>query len=187
MKRIILLACLLSLVGCAKRPVIANLSLMLGDQPTGIYTDGTTAAISGDDLRKLAEIVIYRNKQPIVGLANRIAPQLVIKEKLIAGLQEQGLLLESSSPVSLHFNIDELVVNVIRPNFLYSANAKTHLTLIVKKDGVTLTKSYDRKSNRDTATRPDLDELEKLLNKQLSDVVNKILMDEEVQKFINKR
>ncbi len=106
---------------------------------------------------------------------------------LIAGLQEQGLLFEPSSPVDLHFNIDELVVNVVRPKFLYSANAKTHLTLIVKKNGITLTKSYDRKSNRDTATRPDLDELEELLSRQLTDVVNKILMDEEVRNFINKR
>ncbi len=54
-----------------------------------------------------------------------------------------------------------------------------------KNGKVTLTKTYDREANNESVTRPPVQDLEKLSNDQLTEIVNQILQDEKVQAIIN--
>ena len=187
MKKLILLTCLVLLAGCAKQPVIANLNVRLGEVSAGIYGAGASAIIKGQDARKSQEVVLYMSDRPATTLANMSEPVILISEKLAEGLLGQGLLLEPTSPVHLKFTINELVVGVTRPQTLYNADAKTYITLTVENRGTVFTKVYKREANQKSATRPDLPDLEPMLNSQLSDIIHQILTDEEVRKVIGRR
>jgi uncharacterized lipoprotein YajG len=187
MKKIILLTCLILLAGCAKQPVIANLSVRLGEVPAGIYGGGSSVLIIGQDARKSQEVVVYMTDQPATSLANISPPLQLISEKLAEGLQGQGLLLDRSSPVQLKFSINELQVWVTRPKVLYRADAKTYITLTIENRGALFSKDFKREANQESATRPKLPDLEAMLNSQLSDIIHQILVDEEARKLIGKR
>jgi uncharacterized lipoprotein YajG len=50
-----------------------------------------------------------------------------------------------------------------------------------------LTRVYRREARQSSATRPDLAVLENMLNSQISDILQQILQDEEVQAVISGR
>jgi uncharacterized lipoprotein YajG len=187
MNRILLLTCLLLLSACGKQPVIANLNPNLGDQPPGIYQRGTSAVITGQDARKSTEVVIFQNDEPPSRLANVSAPADLIAARLGAGLRDQGLVIEPSAPVRLKFVINELLVQVTRKNLRYTAEGKTHIVLTVENRGTVFTRVFKREAYNDSATRPDLPDLEKMLNTQLADIGRQILQDEEIRQLIGRK
>ena len=186
-KKIAILAFAFLLTGCsAKYPMNTNLSLQVSSQTSGIYNNDISAALKGHDARPDSAVVVYQLKdQPEIRIPNQTAPHILVTEQLANGLQDQGLLFKNASPVRIQLDLNELLVLVTRPKFLYSAKAKSHLTLTIKNEKITLTKTYDREANNDSATRPPVHELEKLLNDQLTNIVNQILQDEEVQATIS--
>jgi uncharacterized lipoprotein len=188
-KKIAILAFVVLLSGCsAKYPLNTNLDLQVNNQTSGIYNTGISAALRGHDARQDTAVVVYQLKgKPEIRIPNQTAPHIIITEQLANGLQEQGLVFKNRSPVSIQLDLNDLLVLVTRPKILYSAKAKSHLTLTLKNKTITLTKTYDREAKNDSATRPPVHELEKLLNDQLTDIVNQILQDEEVQATISKK
>jgi uncharacterized lipoprotein len=187
MNRLLILTGLfLVLVGCAKQPVIANLNPVFGEQPEGIY-HGVSVAITGQDLRKSSEVVVYMNDQPATRLANVTAPKDLIAKKLAGGLREQGLVIEPTSQVQLKFVVNDLLARVTHDKLLYSAVAKTHIILTVENQGSVFTKVFKREANNDSATRPDLPELEAMLNAQLTDIAQQIFQDEEIRRLLSKK
>lgn len=184
MKKILLLVCLLVLAGCAKQPVIANLNPFLGEQPPGIYRSGSTAVISGQDARKTAEVIVYHSDDPATRLANSDAPPILISARLADGFRDQGLDIQPSSPVHLKFVINELSVQVSHQKMLYTANAKTHIAFTVESRGTVFTKVFKREANNDSATRPRLPELERMLNEQLANIMMQITQDEEIRALV---
>lgn len=184
MNRLVLLACLLLLSGCtAKYPAIANLNLRVTAQPP-IYTDAD-AFIQGHDARKYKEVIIYQLKdQEPIGVPNISPPHILATERLAGGLRDQGLTFESISNVQIHLDIDELLVTVTKPKFLYTAEAKSRVTLKVIKSGTSLAKKYEREATQESAQRPDIRKLENMLNEQLSEIINQILQDQDVRSAI---
>lgn len=188
MKRIALIVWIVLVAGCsAKYPLTANLNLGVSSQPTGIYTPTLAAVLKGHDARKESAVVAYRIQgQPAILLPNETAPHALITDHLARGFTEQGLAFENGAPVRIQVNLDELLANVSRPKLLYSSTIKSHVTLTLTNRGTTLTKSYNREANRQSATRPPVQELEKILNDQLIDIIGQILQDEEVRVTIRR-
>lgn len=184
---VLLLTCLFLFVGCAKQPVIANLNPRLGEQPTGIYSGGFSATINGQDSRNSREVVTFLNDQPPTRLANVSAPVDLFTVKLAGALRDQGLAIESNSPVHLKFTINDLQVRVTHTSLLYSADAKTAITLAVENRGTVFTKVFKRDANNESATRPGLPDLEEMLNTQLADILQAIAQDVEIRQLISRR
>lgn len=187
MNRLLFFTCLFLLVGCAKQPVITNLNPHLGEQPPGIFGGGLSATINGQDARKSPEVVVFMNDQPPSRLANVSSPSDLIAARLGAGLRDQGLVIEPSSPVRLKFVINELLVQVTHQKLLYTAEGKTHIVLTVENRGAVFTRVFKREAYNDSATRPDLPDLEKMLNTQLADIVQQILQDQEIRQLISRK
>lgn len=177
------------LTGCgAQYPLTTNLSLEVSRQPAGIYHGDTTATLQGHDTRKDSAVVAYQLKgDPEIRIPNETEPHALVTNLLARGLIEQGLVFEGGAPVRIQLNLDELMASVTRPKFLYSTKARSHLNLTITNREITLTKAYDRETNRDSATRPPVQDLEKMLNDQLTDIVKQILQDEEVRTAISKK
>lgn len=188
MNRILLLcACIFLFAGCAKQPVIANLNPRISEQPSGIFAGQQTIAITGKDLRKTADVVVYLSDEPPTGLANVGSVQTLIADRLTEGLRSQGLHVDPSSPVRLKFDINELLVRVTRPKVLYLAEGKTYITLNVENRGAVFTRTYKREATKESARRPDLPKLEEMLNSQLAEIINMILQDAEVRSLIARK
>ena len=188
MKKIFLLALTILLTGCgAQYPLTTNLNLPPRSQPMGIYGNTFSAALKGHDARKESAVVIYQIKdKPKIEIPNEVAPHILVAERLADGLQKQGLSFQSDAPVYIQLDINELIATVTRPNVLYTTTAKSRLALTVRNSEITLTKTYSREANRDSATRPPVKDLEKLLNGQLTNIVNQILQDAEIRNAIRK-
>lgn len=189
MKKYFLLVFALLFSGCsAQYPATSNLSLEVGNQPYGIYDINTSAALKGHDARLDTAVVIYhlKGKSP-VRIPNHEPPHKLVTDQLAAGLQEQGLVFESGSSVRILVDLNDLVAIVTRANIIYSATAKSNLTLTIKNKDTSLIKTYNRQANRDSAGKPSVQDLEEMLNDQLNDIVNQILQDEEVRGAISKK
>ncbi len=189
MKKAAIVIFALLLTGCATQyPLTTNLKLQIAGQPFGIYTDNDLATLTGRDARKESAVVVYKfSGEPEIQIPNDSAPNLLVTEQLANGLQEQGLVFDSESPVHIELDVNKLVAVVTRPKILYSTNSQSHLTLTIRNREMSLTKTYNREANRDTATRPPVEDLEKVLNGQLTEIVNQILQDEEIQAAIRKQ
>jgi len=142
--------------------------------------------MKGHDSRKDSAVIVYRFKgEPEIWIPNETEPHIFIAKQLAAALQKQGLMFKDTSPVRIQLDLMELLATVTRPKLLYSTTARSHLTLTVKNRGMVLTKSYTREANRDSVTRPPVEELVKILDKQLTDIVDQILQDDEVRTTIS--
>jgi len=188
-KNLFIFALALLLTGCgAKYPLTTNLNLQVSSQTAGIYRSDISAALKGHDARQESGVIIYQLEgEPEIKIPNQTPPHILVTERLAIGLQEQGLVFESTSPVRILLDLKELLVSVTRPKVLYNAKAKSQLTLTVKNREFTLTKTFTRETNHDSVTRPPVQDLEKMLSDQLTELVDQILQDQEIQASISRK
>jgi uncharacterized lipoprotein len=185
MKKIFLFACVLLLPGCTvKYPETANLNLQVPVQSSVVYTN-STASVNGYDTRENPEIIVFKVKnESVVKVPSLNSPHVVITERLAGGLREQGLQFESNSPVRILIYLNQLLATVTKPKLLYNSEAVSQVTLEVITSRTSLTKKFTRNNSQESVSRPDLAEIEKMLNDQLSSIVNQILIDAEFRELI---
>lgn len=185
MKKLVLLACVLLFPGCTvKYPETANLSLQVPAQPSVVYTN-STASVSGHDARENPEIVVFKiQDEPVVKVPSLNSPHIVITERLTGGLREQGLQFESNSPVRILLNLNQLLATVTKSKMRYNTDAASQITLEVTTSKSSLKKKFTRNNSQESVSRPDIANIEKMLNDQLSSIVNQILADTEIAELI---
>jgi uncharacterized lipoprotein YajG len=66
----------------------------------------------------------------------------------------------------------------------YNSEAVSQITLEVTTSKASLKKKFTRNNSQESASRPDIAEIEKMLNDQLSSIVNQILTDKEIIELI---
>jgi len=170
--------------GCAQKyPLYTNLDLTLSHQPP-IFTD-VSASIEGYDKRYGEEVIVYQTgSQEPIKMDNMTPVHILVTERLADALREQGLQFDNDAEKRIIVEVRELLATVTRPKFLYTAEVKTGITLRVVKIDTSLVKKYDRQATRDTPGRPDVHELENMLDEQLSDIVAQILKDEDIRQAL---
>ncbi len=185
MKKIFLLAWVLLFPGCTvKYPETANLNLQVPVQSSVLYTN-STASVRGHDARENPEVVVFKFKnEPVVKVSNLNAPHIVITERLAGGLREQGLQLESNAPVRIILYLNQLLATITKSKLLYKSEAVSQVTLEVITGKTSVTKKFTRNYDQESVSRPDIGEIEKMLNNQLSSIVNQILIDADLRELI---
>lgn len=185
MKIIFLLACVLLFSGCTvKYPDNANLNLQIPIQSSEVYTN-STASVKGHDARENPEVVVFKIKdEPVVKVPNLNSPHIVVTERLAGGLRDQGLQFESNSSVRILLYLNQLLATVTKSKLLYTTEAASQISLEVITSKTSLTKKFTRNDNQESVSRPDIGEIEKMLNDQLTDIINQILIDAELRELI---
>ena len=96
------------------------------------------------------------------------------------GFQQQGLA-RGANPISISVSslgtagdIDQTGVRCLMP-------MPSRIKLTVSNNGNILTKEYSRASSQDSVTRPDIHDLEVLLNEQLSEIMAQALSDNQIR------
>jgi len=188
MKRLLLMIIAVMLSGCAATlPDKINLNPILENQPAGVYPPVIDIFVDSKDDRFEKHVVTYSFKnEPSIMLFNQVAPQIMLAERLTDGLSQQGLTRVGRSTITVTIAIEEMMVTVTKTKsgLLYNSAARSRLRLTVNNNGSILTKDYNREASKETATKPDIPDLEAMLNVQLSDVIEKILGDGQVREAI---
>lgn len=186
MKTVLFALTALLLAGCASGwPETASLNPVVNDQPDRIYGYGTSASIDSRDTRLGSQIIrIKVAGEPVVMIPNNVNPAQLMAERLAEGLGRQGLTQSGVSNVGLTLEVDELMAEVSKPGLLYQTNTKVRLKLVVDNQGNTLTKEYNKGASKESATRPDIYDLEMQLNEQLTKLLDQMLADGQIRSAI---
>lgn len=183
MKKLMLLASALLFVGCAASwPQKANLNPVVDDQLDGLYQPGVDVSVNGQDERGGSQIIkIALPDTPVTLIPNQVSPQIMLAERLQTGFQQQGLARGNQSNININITIEELQATLTKPNVMFNANAKSRIKLTVTNNGNILNKEYNRASSQESVTRPDIHDLEVLLNEQLSEIMSQALSDNQIR------
>lgn len=186
MKKVIFVLIVFLLAGCGpKYPEFANLNLQVTPQSSQMFASKASVAITSSDKRNDPEVIVYQvTEGASVRIANLNPPHILVSERLAIGLREQGIMVQSSSPTSLLLEIEELQATVTKPAYLFVTEAQSRIALTIKNQKTGMTKSFSRQSTRKSVTRPETEDLEKLLNEQLSAIVNQTLEDPDIQALL---
>lgn len=185
MKKLALLVCILLLAGCqAKRPATANLSLNITNNPSSIYADAA-AVIRGEDLREYPELVEFKlGDDPVLRVPSLSPPHVLITDQLANGFRDQGMIFTNASEARILLNVKKLLVTVTKEKMLYNTEANSLITLQVTNGNSTLTKKFDRQTSKESVSRPKMPALEKMLNEQVTDIIEQVLKDEDIRSAI---
>ncbi len=187
MKRFLLASIFILASGCAPQyPLNTDLQLPVEPSDTGVYPPSDTAAITSRDSRESRGVVIYETRDPVV-ITNLKPVPVIVSERLASGLRQQGLTIDSASPVIVEVDIVELQARVHRLKMIYHTEAASRVNLRLEHDGRTLGKKYNHESSRESLDRPEVEELEELLEMQLSEIVDQIQADEAIRDFIRQQ
>lgn len=185
MNRMVLLLCVLLLSGCGvKYPETAIINLEIPSQPEAVYSN-SFATVNGLDTRENSEVVAYKlKKEPVVKVSSLTPPITIIIEELLAGLRNQGLQIETAAPVNIDLELNQLLVTVSKFKSLYNSQVVSQITLKARHGKNSITKEYTRKNDQESVLLPKINEIETMLNDQLSDVVLTILSDRDLRDLI---
>ena len=185
MNKLVLLLCILFLSGCGvKYPETANLNLEVTSQPETVYTD-SFASIKGLDARERPEVIVYQLKnEPVVWVSSPTPPITIITEELKSGFRNQGIIIDRDGPVRIDLELNQMLVTLTKPKRLYNAEAVSKVTLNARYGKNSITKEYIRQNSEESVRLPKVDQLETMLNEQLSDLVTTILADKNVRELI---
>ncbi len=183
MKKLMLLLSVLLFVGCAASwPQKANLNPAVDDQLDGLYQPGVDVSVNGQDERAGSQIIkIALPDTPVTLIPNQVSPHVMLAERLQNGFQQQGLARGNQSNININVIVEELQATLTKPGVMFNANAKSRIKLTVSNNGNILNKEYNRASSQDSVTRPDIHDLEVLLNEQLSEIMSQALSDNQIR------
>lgn len=189
MKKMGVVLLVMILAGCATTmPNMADLDITVARQQPATYPASLKVTLIGRDVRTKPAVIVYQLAgEPAVSLVSRLPIRELVQEGLARGLKQQGLNLVDQSDIAVVVKVKELLARVTKPGMLYSAVVRTRLRLVVGNGGSTLTLDFNREATKESLTRPEVLDLELMINNQLSDIVNKILSDDRVKQAIEGR
>ena len=118
---------------------------------------------------------------PVTLIPNQVSPHILLAERLQDGFLQQGLARGNQSNITISVTVEELQATLSKPGVMYNSNAKSRIKLTVTNNGNILNKEYNRASSQDSVTRPDIHDLEVLLNEQLSEIMAQALSDNQIR------
>lgn len=185
----LLVFCILLLQACtAQIPLQTNLHLKVPSQTADIFPSSTMISISGKDERSEKDVLVFAIKNdPPIGLTNTNPPHLLLAEALSTGFQRQGLTVYKESPIRLTISIKKLLLNVTKPEILYQSKLSTEIYIVVEnsKKRTQFSKTYTAAVVEESVQRPKIDFLESMIAKQVDEIVQQILSNQEIRAVIN--
>ena len=185
MKRILFALLTLSLGGCATTwPESASINPQINDQPDNIYS-GNAVAIDNQDTRVGSQIIkIKIKKEPVVLLANNVSPASVLADRLGKGLTAQGAQISAQGDTHLTLIVEQLQSEITKPGLVYKSRVNLQVKVKAERNGASITKEFRKSAMKESATQPDIGDIELQLNEHLSSLLEQILQDSQLRNYI---
>lgn len=149
------------------------------------------ATLQVEDRRNNVHILQIIEEEKATALINSQAPlKQIVTEQLSTHYKTASLklindpTLSSALPVNIHVFIDTALISVKQELFDYSSTNLIEVQVKMLKGNVTLTKTFKQKGATKGPMKADFAVLERDFSQQLSNVIQNILSDKELQEFI---
>jgi len=155
-------------------------------QPTNQAMRIGALSLNVVDKRTSKHLVQIQKEGQAANLLNSQLPlNNVIEDTLQKALKSQNIQIIGNTLPAIDVDLTKALIHVDQTHFNYKA--KSTLQLIVKVENNTgkLTKTYDHKSTSEGPLKADIAVLGRDFNQSLTKVLNQILADDELFKFIN--
>ncbi len=175
-----------SVTGCSTAwPESASINPIINDQADNILPNNTRVTVTGNDTRTGTQIIkIKLDGKPVVLIPNNVAPSTLLAERLARGFAKQGAIITSNADNQLTLTITQLQAEVTKPGFVYKSRINVKVSLKAENNGAHITKEYRQSAMQESATLPNTNEIEDMLNIQLSKLLNQILKDPQIRGYI---
>lgn len=181
---LILLSILVS--GCANQiPNKTNIHLNVAPQKPDTFSSSTMISLGSIDERTNKDIIEYSmDSSAPYGLTNITPPHILLAEAISVGLQRQGLTVYKDAPLHIDVVIKKLLVQVTRPEIIYKSQLKCLVGVTIYNKRTTFSKNYDAEQIEETMRKPDIPFLEMMVTRQLNEITQQILSDQEITQVL---
>ncbi|MGL5947705.1 MAG: YajG family lipoprotein [Aeromonas sp.] len=182
------IAAALLLAGCAAQwPQAALLNPLVPDARSTVLL-GTQVTMEGIDKRLATHIfTIEKIEQPLVRINSAEPLNVLMAARLAQGLRSQGLEVGNAGATHLILAIEQAEVRVKEQTITYATSARVGAQVIVEGNGRRLTKQFNLASNSEAPGEPSIADLEGALNRQLSRLIEQIMRDEQLRRYLQGR
>lgn len=137
------------------------------------------------DARTSSHVVqILKESKAATLYSSQTAISDVITQTLTQAYKKQGLTLSGLSNNTIEVFIDKALVSVDQSLMKYTAKNEIALRLVISNGNDTLTKNYKTSGKSDGALTADLAVLERDLNQQLGNLLEKVIADQSIQQLL---
>lgn len=168
--------------GCATTwPESASINPQINDQPDNLLS-GKQVAVSSQDTRVGTQIIkIAKKDEPVVLIPNNISPDQVLADRLKKGLTAQGASVSPQADTQLKLIVQNMQAEVTKPGMAYKTRVKLEVKLQVQKGSTGIVKTYQKSAMKESATQPDIGDIELMLNEQCAKLLNDMLNDSQIR------
>jgi uncharacterized lipoprotein len=186
MKRLLSALFAIALAGCANTwPETASLNPQINDQPDNVYNGQATISVDSQDSRIGSQIIRVKIKnEPEVLIPNNVSPGTLFADRLMKGFRAQGATISSQGDTHLTVIIEQIQDEITRPGLAYKSRVAMTVKLKAERNGRIITKEYRKSAMKESATQPDIGDIELLMNEHISDLLNQMLGDSQMRTFI---
>lgn len=185
MKSVLFAVLAVVLAGCSTAwPENASINPQINDQPDNLLA-GQSVSVSSQDVRSGHQIIkINKQGEPVVLIPNAISPDQVMADRLQKGLAAQGATIAPQGGAEVKVIVQNMLAEVTKPGLAYKTRVRMEVKLQVQKNGAGIAKTYQKSAMKESATQPDMGDIELMLNDQTSKLLNDMLSDSQVRAVI---
>ncbi len=182
--KIITLMFIFGLSACASLPSHLIIAPDIMVTP-GIAHNNKQTQLNVIDMRTSNHIVqILREDEAATLLSAQERLEDTIKSNLSKHWKKQGLVIQDSAANTISITIEKAIISVNQETIEYKVQTEIVLKVTVNNGAKTLTSTFSNRGNSDGPLRADIAVLERNFNQRLSKLLERILANEEISRFL---
>ena len=172
------------LIGCASAPTHLIIAPEIITPPISKQIN-QQASLNIIDMRTANHIVqILRENEAATIFSAQERLEDIIKNSLSKHWPQQGLVISNNSVNAINIDIENALINVKQDTFKYQVQTEIVLKVSINNGIKTLTSTFKNTGSSKGPFKADLAVLERNFNQRLSNLLQNILVNEEINQFL---
>ena len=169
------------LIACTSSPISIKLQPELSANQPSPLINKTTWKINSQDLRIAQYLIEISKEKGAATLVNGSQSSRLIIEKLLQQQwTKQGLIINTQSAHKINIQVIKLLAKVKQNLFSHQINSQVVINVQLKNGGKVFNKVYKSNANQEGPLNVSIEKTSKLLNTQLSQLLDEIVQDSEL-------
>jgi uncharacterized lipoprotein len=172
------------LSGCTSAPSHLIIAPEIMSTSVIQHTD-QQASLNVVDMRTAIHIVqILREGEATILFSAQERLEDIIKSSLNKYWQQQGLAIQTTAVNSINIAIEKAVISVTQGILNYEVKTEIVLKVIINNGLQTLTSTFNNRGNSEGPFKADIAVLERNFNQRLANLLQKILANDKINRFL---
>lgn len=181
-KSLLIIVGLLSLIGCTAIPTHIKLSSDLNlETKTYAFTQQPIWQVNSQDLRIARHLIEIVDGDNVASLINEEQSlRLLIEDNLMQAWTSNGLAINKNSEYQVDIKLIKALTTVTEDLVSYKVQSKLQIKIQLAHDGKKFVKIFRSNNDWDAAFTPSIARITTKLNVQLSQLLNQVIQDQEL-------